>query len=114
MIDPDTYADHVDRLLKEREARLTDVDAIFDRGLLSYALYGERSPLRDVLSARRLGEPPARAASASARRPRSRLKGDSIVPGRTPGVCPQTAPTALGWFPRGSLGVIFRATSSSS
>ena len=49
-VDETAYADLVDQLLQEREARLSDVDAILDQGLLSYALYGERSSLRNVLS----------------------------------------------------------------
>jgi zinc protease len=48
--DETAYSSLVDRRLKERQSTLTDSDAILYQGLLSYALYGEHSSLRNVFS----------------------------------------------------------------
>lgn len=52
--DSEVYAGYIDELLKQREATLSDPNAILNQGLLSYVLYGESSHLRDVYSAEQL------------------------------------------------------------
>jgi predicted Zn-dependent peptidase len=48
--DPEAYANMVDGILKERMNNMLNKNAIFYNGMMSYAMYGDNSPTKNILS----------------------------------------------------------------